>query len=88
MSTPASICCWTTSATAARTRASNAAASGALPASSASSVDVRSRALGRLPVCVVKMRSVLSFIVSPPYSRAMTFSAKSSITRYCRFSGG
>src|SRR2546425_13329696 len=63
MSTPASICCRTISATARRTRASNAAGSGAVPASSASSVAVRSWARGRLPVCVVRMRSVLSFIV-------------------------
>src|SRR5438093_12085458 len=63
MSTPASICCRTISATVRRTRASKAAESGVVPASSASSVAVRSWARGRIPVCVVRMRSVLSFIV-------------------------
>src|SRR5712671_7361845 len=63
MSTPASNCWRTMSPTARRTRASNTAASGMRPESSASSVVVRSWARGRLPVCVVKMRSVLSFIV-------------------------
>src|SRR5215470_2176864 len=64
MSTPASICWRTMSPTARFTRASNAAGSGARPESSASSVVVRSWARGRLPVCVVRMRSVLSFIAA------------------------
>src|SRR5580765_5013025 len=64
MSTPASSCWRTMSPTARRTRVSNAAGSGMRPESSASSVVVRSWARGRLPVCVVRMRSVLSFMGS------------------------
>src|SRR5262249_5529658 len=62
MSTPASSCCRTMSPTARRTRASKAAGSGRVPASSASRVVVRSWARGRLPVCVVRIRSMLSFM--------------------------
>src|SRR5262245_19695136 len=63
MSTPASSCWRTMSPTARCTRVSTAPGSGIRPASSSSSVVVRSWARGRLPVCVVRMRSVLSFIV-------------------------
>src|SRR5215475_2246283 len=66
MSMPASSCCRTMSPTARRTRASNASGSGMRPESSASRVVVRSTARGRLPVCVVRMRSVLRFIVVSP----------------------
>src|SRR5262245_17919245 len=65
MSTPASRWARTTSITAWRTRASKAPASGTVPVSSASSRTVRSSGRGRLPVCVVRMRSVLAFMA--PY---------------------
>ena len=57
------------SPTARLTRVCSAPASGGVPPSSASSIAVRSPARGKLPVCVVRMRSVLSFIaVSLPES--------------------
>ena len=50
-------------------RGSNARASGGVPESSASSITARSAGRGKLPVCVVRMRSLLRFmIVSPPWS--------------------
>src|SRR5438093_1520019 len=63
MSTPASTCCRTISATARCTRASKTAGSGGVPASSASNVAARSGGRGRLPVWVVRIRSVLRFMV-------------------------
>src|SRR4030095_11196265 len=65
MPTPASRWARTTSATAWRTRASKAAGSGRVPVSSVSRSTVRSSGRGRLPVCVVRMRSVLAFMA--PY---------------------
>src|SRR5919197_1351465 len=63
MSTPASTCCRTISATARCTRASKTAGSGVVPASRASNVADRSGGRGRLPVWVVRIRSVLRFMV-------------------------
>src|SRR5262249_17745659 len=51
-----------TSATAARTRVARSAASTSLPATWSYSRGIRSSGLGRLPVCVVRIRSVLHFI--------------------------
>src|SRR6266516_1772862 len=69
MSTPASTCLRTTSPTALRTPASKAWGSGAVPASIASRVAVRSQGRGRLPVWVVRMRSVLRFMAVSPSLR-------------------
>ena len=62
MSTPASTCCRTISATARCTRASKAGGSGVVPASSASNVADRSG--GRQAVWVVRIRSVLRFMMA------------------------
>src|SRR5882724_6369127 len=56
---PASTCRPTTSATAASMRAARAAPSTGTPSSFANMLLVRSSGRGRLPVCVVRMRSVL-----------------------------
>src|SRR5512146_2942891 len=62
MSTPQSTCFCTTSATASRTRAWKAASSPELPCSRARIISMRSAGRGRLPVWVVRIRSVLLYI--------------------------
>jgi hypothetical protein len=64
MSMPASACFLTTSATAARTRAANAARSIGTPSSLAYIMRMRSSGRGKLPVWVVKKRSALRTIVA------------------------
>src|SRR5271166_3640230 len=63
MSMPASTCFSTTAATADRMRALSAVASTGTPSSLANIARTRSSGRGRLPVCVVRKRSVLRFIV-------------------------
>src|SRR5262249_44097083 len=63
---PASICFWTVSATALRIRAAYTSWSHGSPAHFAFIRSSRSFGRGRLPQCVVRMRSVLRFIVDPP----------------------
>src|ERR1700730_11764339 len=62
MSIPASICFSTTAATAERIRDLSAAASTGTPSSLANIACTRSSGRGRLPVWVVRNRSVLRFI--------------------------
>src|SRR5215813_1961193 len=62
---PASTCFPTTSATAARTRTASATGSTGTPSSLANIMRMRSAGRGRLPVWVVRKRSVLRFI--PPW---------------------
>src|SRR5262245_61979473 len=62
---PASSCLCTTSATAPRTRLPKAAASTGTPSSLAYIMRIRSSGRGRLPVWVVRKRSVLRFMDSP-----------------------
>src|SRR4029453_7052588 len=59
---PASVCLRTTSATALRTRSASAGPSTGTPSSRANIMRIRSAGRGRLPVCVVRMRSTLRFI--------------------------
>src|SRR5437870_12698456 len=59
---PAPTCLLTTSATADRMRASSADGSTGTPSSLANIIRIRSAGRGRLPVCVVRNRSVLRFI--------------------------
>ena len=66
MSMPSSACRRTTSATAWRTRASKAAASYGWPLARAAIMSKRSGGRARLPTWVVRIRSVLSFMPSPP----------------------
>src|SRR5882762_1971996 len=68
MATPASTCLRTVSATAERTRPPRAAGSTGTPSSLANIIRIRSGGRGRLPVCVVRKRSVLRCIVTsrPP----------------------
>src|SRR5947207_1484426 len=61
---PQATCRSTISRTARPSRASNAASSNPWPVSRASSIARRSGGRGRLPTCVVRMRSVLSFIAA------------------------
>src|SRR2546425_10545090 len=65
MSTPAVVCLRTTSATADRMRAARAAGSTDTPSSFANIVWIRSSGRGRLPVCVVRKRSLVRFIGVP-----------------------
>src|SRR5689334_16423402 len=58
-SMPAFACFCTTSATADRTRAASAGGSTGIPSSFAYMILMRSSGRGRLPVCVVRNRSVL-----------------------------
>src|SRR5256886_2413088 len=60
-SMPERACLSTHSATAVRTRSAKALGSGGFPASRARSMSLRSGGRGRLPVWVVRMRSVLRF---------------------------
>src|SRR5512132_849110 len=62
MSTPASACLRTTSATASAIRRSSASAATGTPSSRAYMMRTRSSGRGRLPVCVVRNRSVLRFM--------------------------
>src|SRR2546421_6006031 len=62
MSSPASICLRTISSTADRTRAASAAGSTGTPSSRANIIWIRSAGRGRLPVCVVRNRSLLRFM--------------------------
>src|SRR2546425_2332770 len=62
-SIPASACLPTTSATADRMRAARAAGSTGTPSSLATIIRIRSSGRGRLPVCVVRKRSVLRRMV-------------------------
>src|SRR6476646_11598118 len=59
MSTPVRTCLPTTSATADSTRAASASASTGTPSSFAYIIRTRSSGRGRLPVCVVRNRSLL-----------------------------
>src|SRR4030095_2472865 len=59
---PASACLRTTSSTASATRCASAAASTGTPSSLAYIIRMRSSGRGRLPVCVVRKRSVLRLI--------------------------
>src|SRR5215211_1241582 len=63
MSTPTSTCFLTMSATAVRARAAKASASTGSPASRFWIMSIRSGGRGRLPVWVVKIRSLLRCIV-------------------------
>ncbi len=63
---PASACFCTTSATAARIRAASAARSTGTPSSLAYIMRIRSSGRGRLPVWVVRKRSVLRFMAGSP----------------------
>src|SRR6185503_16721667 len=62
---PASACCFTISATAARTRAASPALSTGTPSSLAYIMRIRSGGRGRLPVCVVRKRSLLRIMLFP-----------------------
>src|SRR3989442_12753533 len=62
MSTPAAACLRTTSSTAERMRAPSSARSTGTPSSLAYIMRTRSSGRGRLPVCVVRKRSVLRFM--------------------------
>jgi hypothetical protein len=64
-SRPTAACSLTLSATALRTRSANAASSTGLPSIRASIISNRSSGRGRLPTCVVSIRSVLSFMRRP-----------------------
>src|SRR5438105_12646948 len=66
MSTPASACRRTTSATASATRRSSAAGSTGTPSSFANIIRIRSGGRGRLPVCVVRNPSVLRGVAIAP----------------------
>src|SRR5215471_7482610 len=65
MSMPASACFSTTAATAARMRAWSAARSTGTPSSLANIMRTRPSGRGRLPVCVVRKRSVLRLMMAP-----------------------
>ncbi len=67
-SMPAAACFPTTSATAERTRAPSAAGSTGTPSSLAYIVRIRSSGRGRLPVWVVRNRSVLPRMIISPIS--------------------
>src|SRR5438477_9903411 len=67
---PHSICRRTVSATASRTRFRNASSSTGSPVSRFWIMSARSCGRGRLPVCVVRIRSVLRFIFLAPPSLA------------------
>src|SRR2546426_9613500 len=68
---PASICFWTISATALRTRPAYTSWSHGSPLHFAFIRSSRSWGRGRLPQCVVRMRSVLRFIVESPRVRLL-----------------
>src|SRR5690242_11790252 len=63
MSTPAAACLPTISATAAAMRACKASRSTGTPSSFANIMRTRSAGRGRLPVCVVRKRSLLRFMI-------------------------
>src|SRR6187549_1648152 len=65
MSTPDATCCATTSSTALAVAASNAARSMASPFSRPMMTSSSGFGRGRLPVCVVRIRSVLVFMETP-----------------------
>src|SRR6478672_7736864 len=69
---PASACFLTTSDTAARTRAASASRSTGTPASLAYIMRMRSSGRGRLPVWVVRKRSVLRIITASTHPRVPT----------------
>src|SRR5437763_2393893 len=73
MSMPASVWRRTVSATALLTRAAKAAGSTVCPCILAIIVCRRSSGRGRLPTCVVRMRSVLRFMALLPDFRAIRF---------------
>src|SRR6516162_1336627 len=70
MSMPASTCFSTTAATAERMRALSAAASTGTPSSLANIARMRCSGRGRLPVCVVRKRSLLRFIAGATSMKA------------------
>src|SRR5438874_4858463 len=81
MSMPASICFSTTAPTAERMRAFRPAGSTGTPSSLANIARTRSSGRGRLPVCVVKKRSVLRFIEEGAYGPSPPFRGEGESSR-------
>src|SRR6185312_14389318 len=76
MSMPAPTCFFTTSSTAAAMRRSSACESTGTPSSFAYIVRTRSSGRGRLPVCVVRNRSVLLSMVAPAFDGPLSHAAR------------